>query len=67
MINKEITGWMIFKPFKLVSNEHGERVKINFFSLYDKKIIEEKAERFLVDFKSNTFIDEASSAHVLLR
>jgi predicted DNA-binding antitoxin AbrB/MazE fold protein len=58
---------MIFKPFKLVVNEYGERVRIEFFSSYDKEKIEEKAKSFLVNFKPNAFIDEASSAHVLLR
>lgn len=67
LINQKVTGKLDFKPYKRVYGEQRERIRLELFSPEKKKEIEEKARKFLVDFKVNLFIDEASSVHALLR
>ncbi len=65
LINQAITGELDFKSFKWVYDEQREGVRIELFSPEEKKKIEKKAKQFLVDFKPNLFLDEASSVHAL--
>ncbi|WP_137170288.1 tetratricopeptide repeat protein [Marinomonas sp. FW-1] len=66
LINKRITGDLYFKPYIDFRNEKNELVKVDLLTPNEQKRIEEKARKFLVDFKVNMFIDEASSVHALL-
>ncbi|WP_137170290.1 hypothetical protein [Marinomonas sp. FW-1] len=66
LINKRITGDQYFNTTVNIFNEKNELFVVDLLTEGEKKRIEEKARKFLVDFKVNLFIDEASSVHALL-
>ena len=66
LIDQKITGDLDFKPYVDFRNEEDVFVRVDLLTPSEKQKIEEKARKFLIDFKVNLFIDEASSVHALL-